>query len=176
MYDISTRQLAFDLGAYPILAVAYDVWEQWRGDRVASLWSDIDLMALTPKVIPLTTVFDVVDGGQDYKFRFMGTASVTLYDEDCTNRSLSNLGWTKEIIGNTRLQLDRVLETCAPCLFSSSYTKHTGMMAEKVNLRLPVIDEQGSVEKIMSIYEIIDHGMNPNEKLGLFKRDADRQD
>lgn len=174
MYNIQTRQLDFDLSMHHVLNNAFEMWQQWCGDCDAPMWRDVDLMSLAPKTIPVTTVVDVVGDGEDYRFRFVGTASVALYKHDYTNKLLSELGWTTEIIDRTKQQYDQVVKSRAPILFSSQYTKNTGVMAEKTNLRMPLASAGGAVDKIISVYEIIDHGMSPTERLGMVKDDFGR--
>lgn len=172
MYNIQTRQLEFDLSMYHVLNGALETWQQWRKDRAAPMWRDVDLMSLAPKAIPFATVVDVINGGDDYRFRFIGTASVELYKHDNTTKLLTELDWKPEIIKRTKQQYDHVVGQCEPVLFSSQYTKNTGVMAEKVNLRMPLVDGDGAVDKIISIYEITDHGMHPEERLGSVKDEA----
>lgn len=173
MYNIRIRQLEFDLSNYSILEGVLDAWKQWRAGQVAPMWRDVDLMSLAPKAIPFVTVVDVVDEAFDYRFRFIGTASVELYKQDNTGKCLSKLEWTSEVIRSTKQQYDQVVNTGVPILINSQYTKNTGVMAEKINLRMPLIDDAGTVDKIISVYEIIDHGMHPNERLGPAMGDTD---
>lgn len=109
-----------------------------------------------------------MEGGKDYKYRFWGTGLVALFKNDSTGLHLSEIGWTEDLINITREHLERVVSTQGPTLFISTYTTKTGSVANKVTLRMPLMDASGLVTKIISTYEIFDLGLNPEEKLGSF--------
>ena len=53
------------------LRAAYEVWRDVRGTRVGPKRDDITPARLRT-VLPSTFTIDVIDGGQDYRFRFAG--------------------------------------------------------------------------------------------------------
>ena len=173
MFNITTKQQPLSFEEYPRLGSVFNIWDDWRGDRKAPPWEEVKLIELPVALISQTLVCDVVEGGKDYKYRFWGTGSVALYKHESTGRHLSEFGWSEELVARTREQLAGVISTQEPALYYSIFTTETGAVANKVNLRMPLMDEPGLVTKIITTFELYDLGMNPEEKLGGFTRNGE---
>src|SRR5579871_1842258 len=53
------------------LRKTYDVWREWRGDRIGPRRDEVAPAKLRA-VLSSTFMIDVVDGGKDFRFRFAG--------------------------------------------------------------------------------------------------------
>jgi len=172
IYNINIRSLPLEFSDYPRLQEVFDVWEGWRSDRQAPVWKDVELVRLPSALIPQTVVCDVVDNGNDYRFRFWGTGSSALFKQECTNKLLSEFGWSNELMEKTKEQFECVLQSKKPILNFATFKKQSGTIADKVTLRLPIMDTPGEVTKIISTHEFFDRGIDTEDKLDTVKREV----
>ena len=101
----------------PILGALYLYWNGSRGDRRVPDRSDIDPIALGPKLLPHVGLMDIVDGGARVRYRLLGTAIVERWGADPTGKFM-----------------DEVM--------SGSYTEYIhGLYREVVRARAPVYSE-----------------------------------
>ena len=138
-----------DLKSEDLLS-ALDLWRSWCGGRDAPVWSDVNLSAFPPKLLPMATVVDVIDGGKDFKYRYWGSELSRLFKREETGVLLSEHVVNQS--GHIRFsQFWEVVVQVRPLLFMTIFERVEGVMAEKLNLRLPVIDDAGAVDKIISL-------------------------
>lgn len=135
------------------MAAAFGLWQQWCGDRPAPAWVDIELFMLPPPVLPYVTVVDVIDGGADFKYRFWGTGLTDLFGYDETGNTLSGCRLPHSQVLRFS-QFRPVVDDCRPYLFLTLFEQVEGIVAEKFNLRLPIVDKPGEVTKIITFSEI----------------------
>lgn len=128
----------------------YELWKTWAAGKNAPIWQDVDMLALPPEIIPQTVVVDVVDGGEDFRYRFWGTGYADHYGIDETGNLLSrSIG--PSFIEATFKQLHDVIAQNRPIAFEVSIsTTLTRTVQRKINLRLPIEDVVGKVSKIMT--------------------------
>lgn len=132
------------------LISALDLWRRWCAGRDAPVWGDVDLSAFPPKLLPMATVVDVVDGGKDFKYRYWGSDLSRLFKREETGLLLSEHMVNQS--GHIRFsQFWEVVVQIRPLLFMTIFERVEGVMAEKINLRLPIVDEAGDVDKIISL-------------------------
>ncbi|MEQ8806518.1 MAG: hypothetical protein RIE16_12130 [Rhodospirillales bacterium] len=138
-----------DLKSEDLLS-ALDLWRSWCGGRDAPVWADDNLSAFPPKLLPMATVVDVIDGGKDFKYRYWGSELSRLFKREETGVLLSEHVVNQS--GHIRFsQFWEVVVQVRPLLFMTIFERVEGVMAEKLNLRLPVIDDAGAVDKIISL-------------------------
>ncbi len=108
------------------------------------------MLALPPQIIPQSVVVDVVDGGEDFRYRFWGTGYSDHYGIDETGNLLSHsIG--PSFIKATFKQLQDVIAQQRPMAFEVSIsTTLTHLTQQKINLRLPIEDTPGRVTKILT--------------------------
>ena len=117
------------------------------------------MVDLPPRLIPSTIVVDVVDGGRDLEFRFWGSAMVDLYGAELTGKFYSDA--TDTLFGALpHAQYQKIIDTRIPGLYRVTIRRPNNMIAERLNLRLPIVDEQGNVSKVMTIVQIHLHKAN----------------
>ena len=132
------------------LLSALDLWRSWCGNRGAPVWADVTLSAFPPKLLPMATVVDVVDGGKDFKYRYWGSELSRLFKREETGVLLSEHVVNQS--GHIRFsQFWEVVVQVRPLLFMTIFERVEGVMAEKLNLRLPVVNDAGAVDKIISL-------------------------
>jgi len=151
--DVQHKDIDVGLARYPQLAEAFHVWERWRELRSAPIWESVQLVELPPALVPNTVVVDVIDGGEDLRFRFWGTALVNLYDEELTGTLFSE-ATRPGFIEGAWPQYRRVMDTGTPSFYEVTLRRPNNIVAHRANLRLPVHDALGRVSKIITVAEI----------------------
>ena len=149
-----------DLNEFPLLVDSFECWNRWRDGAPAPRWGDIEMMDLPTKLLPSTIVVDVIDGGRDLRFRYWGSALVDLYGAELTGSLFSESIDT--LFGNLpHKQYQRVIDEGRPLLFNVTIRRPNNMMAQRINLRLPVIDANDEVSKVMTLVQLSSHKLDP---------------
>ena len=112
-------------------------------------WTDIDLSAFPPDMLPRVCVVDVTPPPVDFRYRFWGTAITGMHHYDLTGQSIRKLTppdyatciWT---------QYMTVYETRAPAAFITEVPLERGMMSYYAVVRLPLGAEADQVSQIIS--------------------------
>jgi len=158
------EQVELDAARHGELADVLAVWQGWCGQAEVPTWRNVDLAQLPPALLPFTAVVDLIDGGQDCRYRFWGTGIVRLYGNDATGELLSkNAGGS--IAHSTIAQLKRVIDTARPLVFEVKITKPIGASVIKINLRLPIMDEPDTVTKVITVALLLPGDLSPTEDL-----------
>lgn len=164
MSVIRTERLPLDFADQPLLAEAFAAWRGWAGDRPAPTWKDVRLVDVPPRLLPTSTVVDVVDGGADYVYRFWGTGMRELFAADETGKRLSRT-LQPQFLKVTLEQLGAVLEEGAPAHYHITMRQPNGVSALKRNIRLPVMDGPGEVTKVLTVSHVEPLRMHLGEDL-----------
>ncbi len=153
------------------LAAALSIWRAWCGTRTAPQWRDVDLVAFPPELVSLMTVVDVIDGGQDYRYRYWGSQLTELFGREETGTLLSKHSVAQS--GDIRNeQFDAVVHEIAPVLYRTTFMRAEGLAVQKTNLRLPVCDTPDAVTKIISLCTITPNVLNFGDDLAEYMEDV----
>lgn len=136
----------------PNLIQGLVVWTALCGRREAPAWVDVDLVAFPSQLLPKATVVDVVDDAEDFVYRYWGSGLSEVYGADETGRKTSELA-SVEFRDRRRREMRAVVDGCRPKLFLTELEKSNGVRAQKIILRLPVMDQPGQVTKVISLAE-----------------------
>jgi len=147
---LDVQEIPFEFPDGHPLSQVLALWHEWADGRPAPTWRDIELYRFPALVLPQTLVVDVVDGGADYRYRFWGTGYTEHYGVDETGLLLGETVGPS-FVQATFDQLGRVLETGTPRTFDVTIrAPKSGLVQSKLNLRLPIMDEPGTVTKIVT--------------------------
>ncbi|MDD9876014.1 MAG: hypothetical protein OXR84_01085 [Magnetovibrio sp.] len=135
------------------LTAAAEVWDRWRGDRLAPDWADVVLTELPPPALPFTVVVDLIDGGRDCRYRFWGSGMTRLYGSDETGKRLTETS-SEAIADATQRQLAMLLERGGPMAFEVRMPRVSGDFVTKTNLRLPIAEGSGEIGKVITIAQV----------------------
>ena len=153
MIDASASFVEFDVDSAPFddLRRACDHWLERRGDRFAPAWSDIDLLALPPAVIPRVCVVDVIDDApaRDFVYRFWGTAITDMHDMDLTGRSVRQVPPT-DYAECLVTQYGRVVDGRRPMGFLNGFENDRGFRSEYAVMRAPLSSDGDRVDGVFS--------------------------
>jgi hypothetical protein len=99
------------------LGKAYGVWNEARTRRGARLpgRGDIDILLLKG-VLPRLTLYDVVDGGHDFRYRVHSTESAAVLKEERTGKLRSEIDQPPERAARTDAILRRIVASGRPLL------------------------------------------------------------
>lgn len=152
MPDLFFKELEFDpvFKTYPDLSRALETWKGWRGANSAPSWSDVKLLDLPSKLLPTTIIVDVLECRQDFRFRYWGSGLTPLYGKDLTGLVYSQVN-AKGFRESGLPQYSHVMNEKKPILYGVLFEQERGLIATRVNLRLPIIDEHSDVVKILTI-------------------------
>ncbi len=86
--EVTSTALAINGIEHEDLRLLFDYWNRKRGQRFAPGRRDIDPADLV-SVLPRILLFDVIDGGRDFRVRLAGTDTFGLHGEEITGRLVS---------------------------------------------------------------------------------------
>lgn len=141
--------IGFDeVPAAPSLRLLLDYW---NGKRIAGCLparADLDPLEIR-HLLPDLLIFDLVDGGADFRVRLVGTGVVEAFGFDGTGKLLSTL--FKPVVSNEALRLYRLAaEWGAPMVLRATmhYWRHRDHIAYEC-LHLPLATDGATVDKLL---------------------------
>ena len=123
-----------------------DYWKDCRSDGEVPLRTDVDPIDI-PQLLPHLCLVDVLDGGDDYKFRVVGTAVVDGIGEDWTGKTAREVEFDGRY-PDVSDQYRKVVETRAPVWADNDMNINDRRLRFEI-LILPLSDENGQVTKIL---------------------------
>lgn len=136
-------QLSGDVGH------VFNYWLTLKGDNKLPLQSSFHLDELPPKSVPWTMVYDVIDDGQKFFYRFFGTQRVNAHRKDYTGLYVSDMEphFIREKILD---ELRTVYTTVEPILVTTTAQANNEDFQYQM-LRLPLSENGETVSRIVAI-------------------------
>ncbi len=137
------------------LKVILEYWEKARGDKFAPKYgSEFCLEDIPPEIVPCCTVVDVIDGGEDFKYRFWGTRNVTVKGFEMSGRLVSE-NEQEEFVTYGLIQFSEVMRRKTPTAFY--YLKEYKNLQDRkfVSVRFPLSDDGKTIDKIFSWQNLV---------------------
>lgn len=135
-------------------ALAY--WESLKKTEPLSIpvFQDFDLAYLPFESLPTTHIVDVLNGGQDFKYRFWGSGFRSYLGYDGTGMSTRDLKPT-EIADPVRAAYQTVVNNPRPFAMISEFQRGTTapITGFQTFIRFPLADQDGNVSRIVSVVE-----------------------
>lgn len=136
-------QLSQDIGR------AFNQWLTLKGDSTLPLQNHFLLDELPTKVVPWTIVYDVVDEGKDFFYRFFGTQRVNAHRKDYTGLHVSDM--EPHLIRDKILgELRTVYANAEPILITTTAQANNEEFQYRM-LRLPLSENGETVSRIVAI-------------------------
>jgi len=165
-YD-TYRAVALDIGwaQWPRLKDVLDYWDHVRGARFAPPWEEFELTKLPLSLVPSSLVADYDPERDDLKFRFWGTAMVSVFRMEMTGRYIGDLPdgtlfeplmagfWEIRRTGEPLLTVNEVRPENQPPILSPV-------------LRMPLSDDGETVDGVVAVN---DFGLNKRELMRFFE-------
>lgn len=105
----------------------------------------LDPVALGSALLPGMVLVELVDRGDDYRWRVFGSEHAVQYGADLTGAALSEIEALNPTAGAVRQLFDHVRDTAAPVFMSLAYTSRGLLVREAHGLMLPLSDDENSV-------------------------------
>lgn len=127
----------------------FNYWLTLKGDGKLPLQSLFRLDELPPKSVPWTIVYDVIDEGQKFFYRFFGTQRVNAHRKDYTGLHVSDMEsyFIREKILN---ELRTVYTNAEPLLITTTAQANNEDFQYQM-LRLPLSENGKTVSRIVAI-------------------------
>ncbi len=118
-------------------------------------WRDFDWMQIPLQMICCCGVVDVVNGDEEFVYRFWGTQHLAMHRQEMTNLSIHEL--RPSAIRDIILDQYRIVRDSAePRLFTSTYRSRMSVaIAREYSLRLPFSDDGEKVTHILALSDIL---------------------
>lgn len=118
------------------------------------VYSDFELFGLPPASLPTTHIVDVINDGQDFKYRFWGSGFRDYLGYDGTGISTADLK-PAEIADPVRAAYKSVVEKARPLAMISEFQRGTTapISGFQTFIRLPLANADGAVCQVVSVVE-----------------------
>lgn len=163
-FRVAIELLSLDQIEQKPLAQLYAYWLAKRGGRFAPARADIDPLDLK-FILPQLLVFDVLEGGRDFRARVAGTGTFALHSADITGDLLSTLK-PKEFADAIMGQYRAIIAHRQPTYSRTEYWEGDYEVEAYHALRLPLSSNGQDIDMIL-VGE--DYGASPYklfEKMG----------
>jgi len=165
-YD-TYRAVALDTGwaQWPRLKKVLDYWEKVRGSRFAPPWIEFELTMLPVSLVPSTIVADYDPERDDLKFRFWGTAMVSVFRMEMTGRYIGDLP-DGTLFEPLMAGFREIRRTGKPILtVNEAHPENQPPILSPV-LRMPLSDDG---EAVVAVVAVNDFGLNKRELMRFFE-------
>lgn len=123
------------------------MWDEKRKGRAFPAWRDFDWLEMPMRVVPTLMLVDVVDGGEDFRYRFFGTYHSRAHKVDMTKKlvaDFSDSDYREAILGAYRAVMDARAPTMEHLQIRLQHLEYTVEI-----LRLPLADDGAVIDKIL---------------------------
>lgn len=108
---------------------------------------------IAPALIPNCIMMDVIDGGQDYRWRIYGTSHVTHFGADLTGWTVSDVEKANPASKVIREVYDMIMANHAPVFFVLDYSNRNKVVKRASGAMLPLADDAGEIARIVGIMD-----------------------
>ncbi len=173
--DYSKREVLEVNESYPELKslsgdakLVFDQWLTLRGQNDMPLFADFLIDSLPFGIIPWTIIYDVINEGADFQYRFFGTQRVNAHQEDYIGRYVSAMK-PEEIRDKILGELRYVYSRGEPNLITTTAQAYGEVFQYKM-LRMPYSGDAKTVARIVAItFDGTGPELNPHLMRGWYK-------
>lgn len=137
-----------------IIKQALSYWESLCRGRATPLRSDFDPVHI-PNLLPNVMLLDVIDNGQDFRYRVIGEAVRSMLFENYTGRLLSSQPHV-EADGPLMRQLRQAVQTGRPVRNPIEYVGPHSDFRKLDEINLPLANESGQVTHLLVFMVLVD--------------------
>ena len=147
---VSAEAVAPDPDALPKgPKLVFEHWLSLANSESGAQFSKFHLDNLPVRMIPASIVYDVIDEGRDYRYRFFGSDRVKSHGEDYTDRFVSDV--TPHIMAlKITGENTEIVKAKAPILVNT-VAAIGGEEFQYSLMRLPLFDDAGNVARIYGL-------------------------
>jgi hypothetical protein len=152
--------------------------EYWRGLPVHSgtempAASDFDLLGIPTSILPTTHIVDVINDGNDFRYRFWGSGFRAYLGYDGTGMSTATL-MPAEIREPVRKAYADVVHARAPLAMLSEFERGGDMPRQGFQrfIRFPLAGPDGTVAQVVSLVEFLMDYHDAHNLIAAINRDG----
>ncbi|MDA8637197.1 hypothetical protein N9L49_01110 [Rhodospirillales bacterium] len=143
----STLPVAADLPKGPRLV--FEHWGSLIENKAGPHYTKFYMDNLPIQMIAASMLYDVIDGGQDYRYRFFGSDRVKSHGQDYTNRHVSDM--TPPLVSaKIASENAKIISTKKPIVVNT-VAAISGEEFQYSLMRLPLFDDVGDVTRIYAL-------------------------
>jgi hypothetical protein len=129
--------------------LVFERWQSLADGELGTHYSKFYLDDLPIRMIPASMIYDVIDRGRDYQYRFFGSDRVQSHGEDYTNRFVSDI--TPDLV-SLKITKENALIVRKKAPFVVNTIAAVGGEEFQYSLmRLPLFDDDGNVVRIYAL-------------------------
>jgi hypothetical protein len=147
--------MAYDFHSDPILAAAYQYWQDKRGERRMPRRSDIEPSEIVP-LLPNLLIIEVLGGGKRQRYRLVGTAIVETFGVEFRGKYLDQVFSGEHLRGHVENYRIIARAKC-PLLLSRRYHSPIGGALICHRLIMPLSENDRTVNQML-----VAMSFNPN--------------
>jgi hypothetical protein len=151
MSDPSRDTALEEIAADPRLAAVHDYWCKLCGENDVPAFGRFDPVDLPAAVLPYLTLFDVIDGGQSFHVRLVGTGTTIAVGRNATGDDL-DATMTGDLVAAAVARYRAVLEARRPVLDVVRYELPDGSGFTNRLLALPFSTSNGAIDRLLGVY------------------------
>lgn len=136
------------------LQEAHAYWDRTRRHQKCPNHGDIELMEFPHALAPTMMVYDICDPIESSVFRYWGSGMTRIYGHDMTGKTLADFA-PQSMATAVANSLQNVIATCGPVAEQYEYNLSSGESLSTIALRLPMTDDQGRINRVLSIIELL---------------------
>jgi len=133
-----------------------DYWESLRRGDMVPRWQYFDWKDVHPKLVPGIAVYDILEGGKDFRVRFWGTAATDLFGFDPSGQLVSDVNHYG-VLTNLYRDAPKVMAAAKPIGTVHTFVLKSGIELEIPLIRLPFSEDGQSVSKILTLENLRQH-------------------
>ena len=137
-----------DFREFPVLREVFEYWDKARGERGMPRRADLDPPRKMPRLLKHIQLMDVVNGGERFFCRVIGTAIVEALGRDGTGKHLDEL-FSGERLAFVEQSFREVCETRKPQFSRDVYETDRGIHLTANRLFLPLSEDGLNVDQVL---------------------------
>jgi len=145
-FDIVDAAATAELDTFKIPNQLYALWQSLPG--TPPHFSHFKPGVVDPALLPNSVLMDVLDEGEDYKFRVYGTAHVTHFGADLTGRTVSEVEKLNPASKVIRQVYDMVMVERDAVFFVLDYLNQNDVIKRATGVMLPLADDNGKISRL----------------------------
>jgi len=150
--SVEARQVALaEISSDPKLSAVLEYWRGKAREGGLPRPGDIDPTGLPPSVLPYLTILDVIDGGDIFRVRLVGTASVSAAGRDFTGRYL-DATMSGDVLAAALERYRAAIAHRRPVLGYAEYKMADGSTIRNLLMALPLSSDGLVVDRILGVF------------------------
>lgn len=145
-FNIVSAATAAGSSTFDIPSQLFALWQSLPGEPPH--FSHFKPGVVDPALLPNSVLMDVLNEGEDYKFRVYGTAHVTHFGADLTGLTTSEVEKINPATRVIRQVYDMVMDQRNEVFFVLDYLNKNDVVKRATGVMLPLADDDGKISRL----------------------------